>query len=249
MTEAQLEDLVRTVTETVVRTLLANPPSQSASLAAADQSRSCSCQDCPCRQTSPVEILHPSRLLAEEALGSLSSGSRVILRPGTLVTPLARDRARELGIELEVRVAPDPPVPTAPGQRLAFCSSRPGGSADSLLAELRRAGVVVESAPDASRDARDPDDAAFQCVRSVADGRAGEAVVLVDHPYPFLRRIRRLPGLRPVLARDPRAAAAGRTEYGGNVLVIPSRELGLTMARKTIRAWLEGKGAGHEHAG
>jgi hypothetical protein len=79
----------------------------------------------------------------------------------------------------------------------------------------------------------------------VAAGAIDQAVIIFEPAFPLWRRLRNIPGLRPVLARDRQTAVDSRRDLNSNVLIIPGRQMGLSQLRKTITAWI---GAGNGQA-
>ncbi len=254
MNEQELENLVRLVTREVVRALgrsgltpsggeFAAPPATLAPVGGGSGSgETCAC-GCGCRKAPPADRRWHGSLLTEASLAELPPGSRLILPPRTLVTPLARDQARRRGIELVAGIPGETAAPTGSLLRVAFFTDRPGPTADSLVDGLRRSGVDVRDCSITSRRSVQLEAAAADCARQAASGAVERAVIIFDPAYPLWRRLRKIPGLRPVLARDRQAAMDGRRDLNGNVLIIPGRQVGWSQLRKTVAAWIETEAA------
>jgi ribose 5-phosphate isomerase RpiB len=261
MTEQQLEVLIRTVTREVMLALsragltvsgLDLPPAggQAAPAAAGGQGpqlpateAACGGGQCGCKPP-PWERRWQGRLLSEASLEDLPPGGRLIVAPRTLVTPLARDTARQRGIELVEGAFADQAA-EGPRRGFGFFTDRPGPAADTLIGSLRQCGLDVRDCSIGSHRTAELETAAADCARQVAAGAIDQAVIIFEPAFPLWRRLRNIPGLRPVLARDRQTAVDSRRDLNSNVLIIPGRQMGLSQLRKTITAWI---GAGNGQA-
>lgn len=261
MNSTEKEDLIRRVTAEVVRSLspllnsssrienLGNHGSGSCSCANGDRKSSnsscCVSAGDSSREPGPVPSLtFEDRLLSEEKLLALAGRTSCIrITRRTLVTPLAVDRARELGIEIRSD-SPRPAVvsgPTAEG--VGFYSDRLNASFERLIRGISDAlpvkivKVGFEAEGEKSRRTS-PLELAAACARGVVEGKYRRAVILHEDAYPLLRRLRRIKGVRAGLCSDLETAVTGRRERDENVLLLSSRSLGLTMAGRLVRAWL-----------
>ena len=151
----------------------------------------------------------PDRVITLAHVEKLSAGVRVAIAPGAVITPSARDRAREAGIEFlrGTGVAPQPrPFLVAQAACGSHAAARAAAVARAVPAaqQLPASGladVIAALALHASRDA----------TRAVLlTGRPALAAVLANRSV----------SLRAVTARDPATLAAAAAECGANLLVV-----------------------------
>jgi hypothetical protein len=243
MNREELERLVRAVATEVLRSL----PQQARGAAAGTAPCSCGggCGENPPADRSPGGALRfDGRLLTDEGLRTLplDGGGTLVLSPGAIVTPLARDRLRAMGVAVA--------APTQSGadslqedslngvRSLALFVGRPGLTVENIVRSAAEGtGWSLASHDPPPARSREAFDRALDCVRRVASGQCGRAVVVDENIYQVLRHARSLPGVRPTVCWDPSGALRGRREKDANVLLL-SGLLGLTILGRIVSAWL-----------
>jgi len=158
------------------------------------------------------------RVLALEALlGRLTGLRRVLIRPGTIVTPAVRDELQRRGITLEYVVARS--ALPADALRLVVVNAMRGFQAGELAPVLRSHGVRVEIVEQ-------------QCLIAATDQLAAElrkantlGLLLTRHVAAALCLANRHGGVRAVTAADLPAMTAAVESVGANLLVLDAEAL------------------------
>lgn len=251
MKREEMEALIRTITLEVVRGL--KERGKVASDAANGSSCGCGCGACK-SPNAPQDDEPPStssgrfkgRVLTEAALESvaLDSSSRLKLPSGTIVTPLARDRAAEMGILLEMekaepleaaRSASLPPI-LCPTNTIAFFSARSSLTHERILGTAaEKAGFEVHRCASGERDGGTVP--ALGCARLVSEGQCCRGVILTDQVYSVLRQANRLPGVQAEVCWDVERARESRNS-DSNLLLLSDGRLGLKMLERILEIWL-----------
>jgi len=165
-----------------------------------------------------AELSFEGRVLALDALsGRLTGLRRVLIRPGTIVTPAVRDKLQRRGIALEY-VAATPALP-ADALRLVVVNALRGFQAGQLAPVLRSHGVLVEIVE-------------HQCLIAATDQLAAElrktntlGLLLTRHVAAALCLANRHAGIRAVTAGDLPTMTAAVESVGANLLVLDAEAL------------------------
>jgi hypothetical protein len=191
------------------------------------------------------EGVFAGRLLSLREAESLPNGPRVVrVAPGTVVTPLARDFLKRLGIEVRF-------IARAEVERLrnvgewGFAIESESG----LLEAFRRS--ILEGAESWHELGPSLDDAA----QWVSEADARGALVLTDEASLAVFRACQVPGVRAAAAESLDAAARAVRAIGVNLLVVEPagksiallEQIGATFRRAggpTAPDWLEGRSLG-----
>ena len=154
------------------------------------------------------------RVISLVMIEKLPAGTgRVTVEVAAVVTPSARDYAREKGIVIDRALAAGEQQPAARGP---FLVAHAGCGEDAAT----RAAAIVRGVPGATQlPASGLDDvvAAF-AIQASRDGARG--VLLAGKPAVATVLANRSASLRAVTARDPAALAAAAAECGANLLVV-----------------------------
>lgn len=156
----------------------------------------------------------PGRVISVAQLEKLpASVTRIVVEAAAVITPSARDHARDQGLAIE-RATPAGGQPAAAGGPFLVAHAECGGGAAARAATLAwavpggaqlpatgLADVVAALALHASRD-------------------AARGVLLTGKPALATVLANRSASLRAVTARDPAALAAAAAECGANLLVV-----------------------------
>jgi hypothetical protein len=165
-----------------------------------------------------AELSFEGRVLALDALsGRLTGLRRVLIRPGTIVTPAVRDELQRRGIALEY-VAATPALP-ADALRLVVVNALRGFQAGQLAPVLRSHGVLLEIVE-------------HQCLIAATDQLAAElrktntlGLLLTRHVAAALCLANRHAGVRAVTAGDLPTMTAAVESVGANLLVLDAEAL------------------------
>lgn len=201
-----------------------------------------------------------------DVLDAARRGERIVLvPPGAVITPSARDAAREKGITL-APVATAPPgaasatgnspsgVPSAPpgsaALRVVAIGSDHGGFAlktelKTLLAEI---GWAVEDVGTDSEASCDYPDFAYAVGRYVQSGRAGFGIMIDGAGIGSAMVCNKIRGIRAACAYNEFTAWNARAHNDANVLTLGSRTLGIEVVKGIVRKFLETPFEGGRHA-
>jgi len=169
----------------------------------------------PARET-PAAAAGPrlcSAVISLAALEKLPVGtSRVIVPPTAVITPSARDHARDKGLLIDRAFAPSEPA----WIRGPFLVAQAECGPDAAT----RAAAIVRVVPAAAHLPASgiADVVAALALRASRDGARG--VLLAGRPALAAALANRSTSLRAVTARDPAALAAAATECNANLLVV-----------------------------
>lgn len=185
-----------------------------------------------------------------DVLAAARAGSdTLVVPPGAVVTPLARDTARERGVRL---VAPDPGSgrPDAPAPQVIAVGSDHGGFAlkSELIPLLRELGWAVADVGTGSTAPCDYPDFAYAVARQVADGSAAFGLMIDGAGIGSAIVCNKVPGVRAAAAYNEFTAWNARAHNDANVLTLGSRTLGVEVCRSLVRVFLSTAFEGGRHA-
>lgn len=234
MSSAPTPAAIRTIVEEVLRRIAteSRPLPAGSSAPSATAPTSAAPASAALVQSPPAAIT--ARVVTLDVVSRLPAGVRqVTVPPGAVITPSARDRARELGLALvpaQVRAT------AAAARPFVIAHAETGGDAVRRCAAIARgvpgaqqlpasglAQVVAEIAVHAARDGS-------RCV--LLTGRPSVAAVLAN----------RHPGVRAVAGRDAAALARAAGECAANLLVANPADFTGSLERTCIAF------ATHDHA-
>jgi ribose 5-phosphate isomerase B len=202
------------------------------------------------------------KLVTEADLEEVASGSRVEVPVGALVTPLARDLARDRGIQLVPeavqhgsRAALGEPsaVPStasaAPDRTVALAADHGGFELkEKIKAYLHELGYGVLDCGTSSSDSVDYPDFAYAAARLVSEGRATRGIVIDGAGIGSCMAANKVPGIRAALCYDLSTAVNSREHNDANVLTLGGRLIGDVLAREIVKRWLGTPFGGDRHA-
>jgi hypothetical protein len=163
--------------------------------------------------TGDGHVLRWSRsVLTEDDLHrSLNGHRRVVVRRGTVVTPLAGERLRQVSVAIE-----DEPEVTHSGAVWGVVAERPYPYVSSALQSLRRDGIPMAEAGAAESSER----WALAAARRVADGEWIGAVFFCEDPGVVCCVANKLAGLRAVAVTTVLQAARASLRLAPNVVAV-----------------------------
>jgi ribose 5-phosphate isomerase B len=205
------------------------------------------------------QSIAPRRLVTEADLQQAAHGAEVEVPPDALLTPLARDLARERQLRL-ISKTPAPALRPGDTPRLAnspaSASTTVAVGADHGGYELKEQlkgfigelGFAVLDCGTGSTESVDYPDFAFAVARLVSDGQAAYGIVIDGAGIGSCMAANKVPGVRAALCYDLSTAANSREHNDANVLTLGGRLIGLNLARDIVKTWLQTEFAGGRHA-
>jgi ribose 5-phosphate isomerase B len=205
-------------------------------------------------------------LITESAVREAARAGRTTLAvtPQTLVTALARDTARDLGVSFTEADPPAkadcgcPPSPTgggrppaapAPPKSLVVASDHAGFPAKSdLVAHARALGWTVTDLGTDSAESVDYPDFAFAVARLVARGEAALGVMIDGVGVGSAMVANKVPGVRAACCAAEFAAFNARAHNDANVLTLGSRTVGPEVNKRVLETFLTTAFEGGRHA-
>jgi ribose 5-phosphate isomerase B len=202
-----------------------------------------------------------SRPLITEALvrdAARAGRSDLPIPKGALITPLARDTARELGITLaEAKATGDADcgcekdaAGKAPPGTLAIASDHAGFEIKAAMLEhAQKLGWTVRDLGTNSAQSVDYPDFAYAVARLVASGDVALGVMIDGVGVGSAMVANKVPGVRAACCSVEFAAFNARAHNDANVLTLGSRSVGLEANRRILEVFLQTAFEGGRHAG
>jgi ribose 5-phosphate isomerase B len=195
------------------------------------------------------------RAVTERAVREAARTGRTLeVPPGAVVTPAARDLARQLGVTL-TDTAPQrapsssPPVPPFPGPTVAIGADHGGfPMKEELKRVLADLGCEVLDVGTHGTAAVDYPDFAIAVARAVADGKARFGVMVDGAGIGSSMAANKVAGVRAALCYDLTTAQNAREHNDANVLTLGGTLIGTRLASEIVRAFLATPFAGGRHA-
>lgn len=206
--------------------------------------------------------LQPSgrKSVTEVDLQDAAIGSEVTVPSGALITPLARDLARERKLTLvhegqagsgSAVAAPQAQSQPAAGlEKTVALGADHGGFAmkEDLEKYLQELGYSVLDCGTSSTQSVDYPDFAYAVARLVAEGKAARGIMVDGAGIGSCMAANKVPGVRAAMCYDLSTAANSREHNDANVLTLGGGLLGLNLARQIVKAWLSTEFGGGRHA-
>jgi len=201
------------------------------------------------REAGAVASRRAPRFITADEVNALPRGGQLVVPAGVRLTPLARDAARERGVQIidggqssavgsQPGTIATPPRPDP--QRTVAIGADHGGYAmkedlKKLLAEL---GYTVDDVGTHSTEAVDYPDPAQAVAERVAQGRAGRGIVVDGAGIGSCMAANKVPGVRAALCYDLSTARNAREHNDANVLTLGGQLIGPALAREIVRVFL-----------
>lgn len=193
-------------------------------------------------------------LITEAAVRALSPGAELRVPADALVTPLARQVARERGIILvEESAGPMPSAVSAShasaAQRVAIGADH-GGYAlkEALKPHLQSLGYEVVDCGTHSTDPVDYPDIAYAVASLVARGACANGIIIDGAGIGSCMAANKVPGVRAAMCYDHATAVNSREHNHANVLTLGAGLIGVNLARQIVQTWLATPFGGERHA-
>jgi ribose 5-phosphate isomerase B len=167
---------------------------------------------------------------------------------GSIVTPSARDLARERGVKIVEMAEGETPGP-APVERTIAIGCDHGGfeMKQRLLAVLEEYGLEVRDVGIDHVHPVDYPDIAKQVAELVATKAAARGIIIDGAGIGSSMVANKFPGIRAALCYDRASAHNSREHNDANVLTLGGRLLTQTQAEDVLRTWLSTPFGGGRH--
>ena len=169
---------------------------------------------------------------------------------GTIITPSARDLARNRGVKI-VEVPKDQFKPGAPPDKVIVIGSDHGGyrMKEALKPLLEELGFVSLDVGVAEEKPVDYPDIAEKVGEAILKKAATRGVIIDGAGIGSAIAANKMPGIRAALCYDRASARNSREHNDSNVLTLGGRLLTQSQAEEVLRTWLTTPFAGGRHSG
>lgn len=172
------------------------------------------------------------------------------IAPGTIITPSARDLARDRGVKI-VEVPADQIANSPVPDKIVAIGSDHGGFAlkERLKPIFEEFGLRTKDVGVHEEKPADYPDIARQVAEMVTGGQATRGVIIDGAGIGSAIVANKFPGIRAALCYDKASSRNSREHNDSNVLTLGGRLLTATQAEDVLRVWLSTPFAGGRHAG
>lgn len=169
---------------------------------------------------------------------------------GTIVTPAARDLARDRGVPI-VEIAPEDYRRAAEPHRTVAIGADHGGlrMKQALKPVLTAMGYAVDDVGTFDERSVDYPDIAEAVAGKVARAEAFAGVIVDGAGIGSAMAANKLPGIRAALCYDRASARNSREHNHANVLTLGGRMLTESQAEEVLRTWFATPWGGGRHQG
>lgn len=167
---------------------------------------------------------------------------------GTIITPAARELARDRGVPIVV-VAPENYKPAREPHKTVCIGADHGGfrMKEALKPVLASLGFHVEDSGTFDERPVDYPDIAEKVALTVASGDAFAGVVVDGAGIGSAMAANKVPGIRAALCYDRASARNSREHNHANILTLGGRMLTETQAEEVLRTWFATPWGGGRH--
>jgi ribose 5-phosphate isomerase B len=191
------------------------------------------------------------KVLTVGDLDANAVGGEIVVPPGTIVTPLAREEAviRGLTIRFEAPKSAEPETSGGASNRTIAIGADHGGFdlKEELKGYLTEWGYTVLDQGTSSREAVDYPDFAEAVANAVVRGDASRGIVIDSAGIGSSIAANKVPGARAALCYDRATARNSREHNDANILSLGARLIQAEVAREIVAAWLETSFGGGRH--
>lgn len=166
---------------------------------------------------------------------------------GAIVTPSARDLARDRGVRI-LEVTADQ-LDSAPPQKTVAIGADHGGFAmkEALKPVFAELGLAVVDVGVFEAAAADYPDIAHKVAGVIRSGKATRGVIVDGAGIGSAMAANKVPGIRAALCYDKASARNSREHNDANVLTLGGRLLTASQAEEVLRVWLSTPFGGGRH--
>jgi ribose 5-phosphate isomerase B len=193
-------------------------------------------------------------MITEADVNASAPGSTLQVPQGVIVTPLARQAARERGVTLQeplsANVAERLAGKPVPAKNTLAVGADHGGFAlkQTLIPYLAELGYEATDCGTYSTDAVDYPDFAYAVAQLVSDGKAWRGIVIDGAGIGSCMAANKVPGIRAAMCYDVSTALNSREHNDANVLTLGGGLIGTNLAKQIVKTWLETDFGGDRHA-
>ncbi len=198
------------------------------------------------------------RIIREEQVNVAACNNGVIhIDRDTIITPQARDRAKELGVTFAAAETEGDEITLSSGDRFeeVFPVKRVGIACDhggfylkeTVKKFLRDQGYVVHDYGPQSPQPCDYPDYAFQVARAVAEGKMDRGIMIDSVGIGSAMAANKTQGILAAKCNDATEARSAREHNFANVLTLGAKIIGESTALDIVRTFLETKGGAIRH--
>jgi ribose 5-phosphate isomerase B len=189
------------------------------------------------------------KLLTEKMVTEAGKAGQTLRIPrGTLLTPSAKDRIKELGLTviIEDGKANAPPRPVS--KKIALGCDHGGYVMKQFVKKLlTEMGEVFIDVGTHSTESVDYPDYALKVAELVQTGECSKGIMIDGAGIGSCMVANKVPGVRAALCYDVSTAVNSREHNDANVLTLGGRLIGEQVAEHIIKAWLKTEFAGGRH--
>src|SRR5262245_43618110 len=175
------------------------------------------------------------QVITEQELRAAASGDTLRIDEGAILTPLAQDLARELGVQID-----------RARRRSAGRKKRIAVGADHGGFEMKEQvkKLLIELGHDSqdlgthSTEAVDYPDYALLVARAVASGACDVGIMVDGAGIGSCMVANKVPGVRAAMCYDEASARNSREHNGANVLTLGGKMISNERMREIVRTWL-----------
>ncbi len=181
--------------------------------------------------------------------GEIPASGELRVPFGAIITPSARDLAKELGVKIVEMAKGETAAPATPECTVAIgCDHGGFEMKQKLLPVFDDYGLTVRDIGVDYPQPVDYPDIAKQVAELVAGGAASRGVIIDGAGIGSAMVANKFPGIRAALCYDKASARNSREHNDANVLTLGGRLLTQTQAEDVLRTWLSTPFGGGRHA-
>lgn len=183
------------------------------------------------------------------SLSDLPRGSRLPVPAGAIITPLARDIARERDITF-VDDQPQPAASDDVARRIAIGADHGGYELKEHLKGFLQTelGYDVHDVGPFNAESVDYPEYAEAVARLVSTGRCANGIMIDGVGIGSCMAANKVPGVRASMCYDVSTARNAREHNHANVLTLGAQMIGQLLARQIVQVWLETEYGPGRHA-
>jgi ribose 5-phosphate isomerase B len=202
----------------------------------------------------------PRATVTETDVLTAPAGGELLVPPGAVITPLARDTALERRIHLvqsperassgPLSRSPSTPAEDSGSPRMVALGADHGGYdlKEDLKTYIAGLGYRVTDCGTNSSSSVDYPDFAYAVAQLVSAGQAWRGIIVDGAGIGSCMAANKVPGVRAAMCYDHATAANSREHNDANVLTLGGGLLGRNLARQIVKTWLETSFGGDRHA-
>jgi len=185
--------------------------------------------------------------ITAQTIAAAAPGAEVRAAPAQVITPLAREAARERGVSLVEPRPADRALSNNP-KVVALGADHGGYELKQLIhTYLIELGYQPIDCGTFSRDPVDYPDIALAVAELVAGGRAARGILIDGAGLGSCMAANKVPHIRAALCYDQATAVNSREHNDANVLTLGAGLIGPVLARQIVKTWLDTPFGGGRH--